>query len=400
MTVAVPVSTPWPAQRLAASLFLVLGTDMFIISPLLPQISSSFGVSSSEASVMGWSFSLVYAALSPVAALVSNRFTRRSAMWFGAAVFSVGTLAVAVLPTLDLVVVGRVIAAAGAAIMGPPVWSFASETAAPHEVGKAVAAVASTFAAGQVIGVPLGSLIASFASWRWVFLGLGLVGAILAVTIGLRLGPEARIPERIRFTAAARESLSLWRQKNFSFLVCANFFAQATRYATYTFAGALLLSRFGLDTAELGMVGMAVGLGSLAGAATGGRLMDRVHARNGSQPLLNVVYASIMTCSILLATMPEILWLSLVGWVVTFAAGSAFVSNGQELLSQAGGRNRAYALSWNNAALYAGTAAGTYLLGLVALGGTSFILIAGASGAFTVAASLILWRRTEAPARR
>lgn len=388
-----PTVTPWPAQRMAASLFLVLGTDMFIVSPLLPQISKTFDVSSGEAAVVGWSFSLVYALLSPAVALITNRFTRRSAMWFGAAVFSVGALGVALMPTLGLVVVARVVAAVGASIMGPPVWSFATETAAPHEVGRAVAGVASIFAAGQIVGVPVGSLIASFASWRWAYFGIGVIAAGLAVMIGLRLGAEARIPEKVRLKVALGDSLSLWRQPNFSFLVTANFFAQATRYATYTFAGVLLFTRFGLDTAQLGLVGTSVGVGSLIGATIGGRLVDWIHARNGSQPLLNLIYAGIMTCFIVLATAAGTFWLSMIGWVVTFAAGSAFVSNGQEMLTRSAGKNRAYALSWNNAALYAGMAVGTFFLGLVPLGEAPFIAMAGALGVLTVIASVLLWRR-------
>lgn len=388
-------ATPWPKQRLAASLFLVLGMDMFIISPLLPQISAGFGVSIGEASVVAWSFSLVYALLSPAVALITNRFTRRSAMWFGAAVFSIGALAAALMPTLELVVAGRVLAAVGASIMGPPVWSFATETAAPHEVGKAVAGVASTFAAGQIVGVPLGSLIASFASWRWTFLAISVVAAVLAALIGLRLGKEARVPDKVGLTEALADSLNLWRQREFSVLVTANFFAQATRYATYTFAGALLFTRFGLETAQLGLVGAAVGAGSLIGATIGGRLVDLVRARQGSQQLLNLACAGLMTGFIILATASSHLWLSLIGWAFTFAAGSAFVSNGQEMLTHSAGKNRAYALSWNNSALYAGTALGTFALGLVPLGEAPFVLVAGGFGALTILASALLWGQTN-----
>jgi predicted MFS family arabinose efflux permease len=388
-------ATPWSKQRLASSLFLVLGMDMFMVSPLLPQISAGFGVSIGEASVVAWSFSLVYALLSPAVALISNRFTRRSAMWVGAAVFSAGVLGAALMPTLGLVVAGRVLAAVGASIMGPPVWSFATETAAPHEVGKAVAGVAATFAAGQIVGVPLGSLVASFASWRWTFLAISVIGAVLAVLIGLRLGTEVRIPEKVGIREAFADSLNLWRRREFSFLLTANFFAQATRYATYTFAGALLFTRFGLDTAQLGLVGATVGAGSLIGATIGGRLVDRVRARKGSQQLLNLSFAAVMTGFITLATASGHLWFSLAGWAFTFAAGSAFVSNSQEMLTHSAGKNRAYALSWNNSALYAGTALGTFVLGLVPLGETPFVLMSCGLGALTIVASALLWRLTN-----
>lgn len=387
--------TPWPAQRMAASLFLVLGTDMFVVSPLLPQISDTFDVTSGEAAVVGWSFALVYALLSPVITLITNRFTRRTAMWFGASLFSLGALTVAVMPTLELVVIGRMIAAVGASAMGPPVWSFASETAAPHEVGRAVAAVASTFAAGQIIGVPLASLVSSYTSWRWVFVALGVIAACLAILIGFCLGKESRKPEKAKFSQVILDSLSLWTRSNFRLLVLTNFFAQATRYATYTFAGALLFFRFGLDTAQLGLIGASVGAGSLVGSMVGGRLVDWARARQRSQPFLNVIYAGIMTCGIILATAAGHLWLSLVGWIVTFAAGAALVSNGQELLTSTTGPRRAYALSWNNASLYGGTAAGTFCLGLAELGSTTFVLIAVAYGLLAVIASFLLWRYAE-----
>lgn len=386
--------TAWGKQRLAASLFLVLGTDMFIVSPLLPQISRDYSVTAGEASVMGWSFSLVYAVLSPVFALLTNRFTRRAAMGVGGAIFSAGALATALLPSLSLVIVGRVLAGVGAAIMGPPVWSFATETAAPHEVGRAVAGVAGMFAAGQVVGVPLGSQIAALTSWRWAFFVTGVFGGLLALLIATRLGPEARTPDKSPLRQAARDSVGLWRNPFVARLVTANFFAQATRYATYTFAGALLFSRFGLETGQLGLVGAAVGLGSLVGSTLGGRLVDRAHARGGSQPLLNVLYAALMSLAVLVATTSPVLWIALVGWVLTFATGSAFVGNGQQMVSRETDTRRAYALAWNNTALYAGSALGTFLLGLVPLGTPYFAATATGFGVGAIVVSLMLWSHT------
>src|SRR5699024_1968010 len=105
-------------------------------------------------------------------------------------------------------------------------------------------------------------------------------------------------------------------------------------------------------------------------------------------PLLNVIYAGSMTGGVVLATAAGHLWLSLIGWILTFAAGAAFVSNGQELLASSAGEKRAYALSWNNAGLYAGMAVGTFCLGLVPLGGSLFVAIAASYGVLAVLASL------------
>lgn len=370
----------------------MLGTDLFIVSPILPEVARDFGIGVGAASAMAWSFALVYALLSPVVTLATNRLTRRAAMSAGAVIFAAGALGVGLMPTFDLVVAARVVTGVGAAIMGPPVWAFASETAAPHEVGTAISRVAATFAAGQVIGVPLGSWLASVVSWRWIFIGSALILAVLACLILRRLGGEDRVPDRVSLPTAARQSLGLWRQRGFAWMLTANFFAQGTRYATYTFAGALLLAEFGLGTVQLGLVGMSVGLGSFVGSAAGGRLVDRVRARGGSQSLLNVACALVLTLSLVLATSTHILWLSLLAWIVGFAAGSAFVSNGQEMLTRMTGAHRAFALSWNNAGLYAGTAFGVMLLSSVPLGGASFVAIVGGLGGSALLASLAVWR--------
>lgn len=81
--------------------------------------------------------------------------------------------------------------------------------------------------------MPLSSLLASVVSWRWVFIALGLIIALLAVLIARRLGPEARVRERIPLVAAMRQSVGLWRQRAFAPLLMANFFAQGNQIRNF-----------------------------------------------------------------------------------------------------------------------------------------------------------------------
>lgn len=77
----------------------------------------------------------------------------------------------------------------------------------------------------------------------------------------------------------------------------------------------------------------------------------------------------------------DIAWICIAGWIVSFAAGSGYLSTSQEHLTSAMGDQCAAVVSWNNSALYAGTAAGTLLLGMTTRGSPQFTIIAASFGA-------------------
>ncbi|GGL16208.1 MFS transporter [Nocardia jinanensis] len=369
--------TPWGRHAMVSMLFFLLGAEMFVLSPLIPLLATEFGTTTPVAAMSVSAFAVTYAAASPLIGALSDGSTRKAAIVGGAIVFVGGELLCAAAPRFEFLLMGRVLAGLGAALMGPAVWSYVTETAAPPERGRAVSRVSAFFAAGQILGVPAGALVADNASWRWVFAAVGLAASAVILLIGLKVTGESRIPPRGRRAwSVIVASAGLWKSRDFTLVVSANFFAQAARYATYTFAGALLLSRFGFDTIQLGLIGAAVGTGSMIGALLAGYSVDIFHRAGRSQFALNVGYASVMALALFAATSSETVWISVFGWVITFAAGSAYVSTSQEYLTATMGDLRAPAVAWNNSALYAGTATGTFLLGMTELRSTSFTVLA------------------------
>ncbi|WP_063042526.1 MFS transporter [Nocardia grenadensis] len=401
------VRTPWGRHALASVLFFLLGSEMFVLSPLIPVLANEFGISTARAAMSVSAFALTYATVSPLVAALADRWTRRTTIVAGACVFVAGEIFSALAPSYEFLIAGRVLAGAGAALMGPAVWSYVTETAAAAERGRAVSRVSAFFAAGQILGVPAGAVVADTVSWRWVFAAIAIAAALATVLVGLNLTGETRVPPRNRSPRRMlAASVGLWRNHDFTLVVSANFFAQAARYATYTFAGALLLHRFGFDTPRLGLVGAAVGFGSMVGALVAGYLVDLFHRRGRDQFILNIGYGSLMIVGLYAATSSDIAWVCVAGWVVTFAAGAAYVGTGQEYLTATMGDLRAPAVSWNNSALYAGTAAGTAVLGTTALGSTPFTVLAVsfAAAAVLLSGSVALHhragRRSDAPRRR
>lgn len=369
--------TPWGQHALASSLYFVLGAEMFVLSPVLPALARDFEVSTAVAALTVSAFALTYALTSPLMGVLADRFTRKTAILSGTTLFVLGGLLGAMSPSFGVLICGRVLAGVGGAMLGPAVWSFVTETASPRQRGRAVSRVSVFFSAGQIVGVPVGALLAALWGWRWVFGILAGAMAIAGILIAARFSPERRRPpKKVSLWSGVRSSFGLWAQRGFVYVVTSNFFAQAARYASYTFAGALALQRFGMETAALGLFGALAGVGALIGSLLTGALVDRFHSQGRNQFRLSVGYGLVMASGLLAATAAPVLWASMAGWVLTFAAGAGFVSTNQEYLTSAMGERRAAAVSWNNAALYAGTAAGTLLLGFTRLGGWGFTVLA------------------------
>jgi DHA1 family inner membrane transport protein len=386
--------TPWGKHALVSSLFFILGAETFLLSPLIPLLADDFAVGVATAALSVSTFALAYAVASPLAGALGDGNTRKVAILRGASLFALGDAVCALAPSFSLLIAGRVIAGIGGALMGPAIWAYVTESAAPGQRGRAVSRVAAFFAAGQVVGVPTGAVIAELLGWRAVFATVAGGLLVAAALVYLRLGDETRVPPRDkRFWQAIGASLRLWTNGRFAAVVSANFFAQAARNATYAFAGALFLLRFGFGTAQLGWVGAIVGASSLAGALVSGGLVDRLR-RYGKTPLrLNVLYGAAMSAGLVAATGSDLIGVSIGGFVLAFAAGSGFISTSQEVLTSAMGDMRAPAVSWNNSALYAGTATGVFLLGFTALGSVWFTVVSVAMAVAATAISLMIVRR-------
>ncbi|RUA27242.1 MAG: hypothetical protein DSY74_02425 [Actinobacteria bacterium] len=367
---------PWRSHLLVASLFFVLGTDLFMISPLIPEISASTGVSVQQASLVTSVFAATYMVCGPPAALLSDRFTRRIAISAGGVLFGIGALIAAGTGAFGIVLAGRVVCAIGAAFMSAPVWAYVTETAAPARTGRAVALVSGTFAAGQIVGVPLSAFLAGWGSWQLAFLLTGSGAILAAIFVFVRLRSEPRHSSAGTLRSGIVRSLRVWRQPRLVLLMATNVFGQGARQAPYTFAGAIMVSRFGVGVDVLGWIGAIVGAGSLLGATMGGRVIDWVRRRGIPQPLVSLVAALVVSATLPVAILADAIAVVAVGWVCVFGFGAVLVSNVQEQLTRTAGEDRVYALSWNNSGLYAGVATGTILLSLFPLASAGFVWVA------------------------
>ncbi|WP_262284972.1 MFS transporter [Micromonospora sp. MA102] len=129
----------------------------------------------------------------------------RPAMWHGVAWFVAGLVVAGAAPTMEVLVVGRVVQGFGSGLLSVALYVIVGQ-AYPEELRRRVfAAFAAAWVVPSLVGPAVAGLIVEHLGWRWVFLAVPAVAvpAVLLVQPGLRaLG--AAVPARPPAGALAR----------------------------------------------------------------------------------------------------------------------------------------------------------------------------------------------------
>ena len=125
---------------LGAGAFAV-GTSAYVVSGVLPDVSSELHVSLTAAGQLATAFSLSYAVGAPILSTLTGRWERRTLLIAALVLAALGNLIAAVATDYPVLIVGRVVAAFGAAVYTPAATLFATGLLPPEERGRAVAIV-------------------------------------------------------------------------------------------------------------------------------------------------------------------------------------------------------------------------------------------------------------------
>ncbi len=179
----------------------VLGTfmafvDATIVNIAVPNIAEHF--SGSPLSSVSWvlnAYNIVFAAFLVGGGQLADLLGRRRVFSGALALFTLASALCAFAPSLDFLILARVVQAAGAAALVPSSLAIVLESRAEHERMHAVALWAAVAALAAGIGPPLGGLLITASSWRLVFL-VNIPVGLLAWFMARRVLVESRAPGR------------------------------------------------------------------------------------------------------------------------------------------------------------------------------------------------------------
>ncbi|MGJ3508727.1 MFS transporter [Enemella sp. A6] len=159
----------WPLVVAA----IALGIDAYVLAGVLPQIATSLTTSVAMIGLGVTAFTAAYAVAGP---LLSGRLTRGStarALLVALGVFNLGNLITTIAPGIEVFLVSRVVAGAGAGILTAVATATAAAMVSDQQWGRAMAMVTFGLSTGTVAGVPVGMLIGEVSAgggrWAWSF---------------------------------------------------------------------------------------------------------------------------------------------------------------------------------------------------------------------------------------
>ena len=185
------------------SLFIV-GMDATIVNVALPSIGRSFHA---PVSGLQWTidaYLLVIASLLMLSGSVADRVGRRRIFQIGLALFTLGSLACSLAPSLGWLIAFRALQAVGGSMLNPVAMAIVTNTFTdPRERAKAIGFWGSVFGLSVALGPVIGGVLVNSVGWRGVF-WVNIPIGIAAIALTARYVPESR--------AATRRSLDPFGQ--------------------------------------------------------------------------------------------------------------------------------------------------------------------------------------------
>ncbi|GGN51303.1 MULTISPECIES: MDR family MFS transporter [Oceanobacillus] len=157
-----------------------------LLGTALPKIMVDLDLTENTVQWLQSVFMLVNGIMIPITAFLIGRFTTRSLFLTAMSLFSLGTLTAAISGSFEVLLLGRILQAAGAGIMMPLMQTILMLIFPIEKRGTAMGMFGLVIAFAPAIGPSLSGYIVEAASWRWLFwmiLPIAIVDIILAYFI-------------------------------------------------------------------------------------------------------------------------------------------------------------------------------------------------------------------------
>ncbi len=360
-----------------------VGTDAFVIAGLLPDISRSLHIDIAAAGQLVTVFSIAYAVLSPVLAALTGKWSRRQVLVTALLVFVLGNVVTALAPDYALVLVARVVAAAGAAMFTPNAGATAAAIAGSERRGRAIAIVTVGLTSSLALGAPLGTAIGNALGWKATMWFVTALGAVVAPIIALRL-PDIRLGTAV----SLRKRLSPLADRRVLSVLVVTLTAFVGIYLPYTYISSVFAPATNDDGGRVAILLLVFGIAGTAGNLVAGRLADR-HG-----PRRVVIAATLVLTGVFLAMMPgRGSFAAAIVLVVVSGAASWSVTAPQQhrIIALAPPGAEALVVSLNAAVMYLAISLSSVIggVGLNSFDSAAGLLPLGA--AFVVVAALLTW---------
>ncbi|HBV76862.1 MAG: MFS transporter [Vibrio casei] len=344
---------------------------------LLSQISAGLEISQAIAGQMVTAYALGSLLAAIPLTIATRGWKRRNVLLLTIFGFFIFNSVTALSSNYVLTLVARFFAGVAAGLAWSLLASYARRMVQPHQQGRAMAVAMVGIPLALSLGVPLGTFMGSTIGWQTAF------GVMSGLALVLIVWVIAKVPDYPGQSAHERLPLKkVFMSPGVRPVLCVVITWMLAHNILYTYI-APFVEQAGLGK-RIDLVLLTFGLAALVGIWFAGMLVDRY--------LRIAILTSLLAFALIAllfgfgAQSPEIIYIGVVVWGITFGGASTFL---QTALADAAGSGADVALSMNvvawNLAIAGGGIVGGILLDSVGVSSFPWSLLALLSVAFLIA---------------
>ncbi|PRI10857.1 MDR family MFS transporter [Leucobacter massiliensis] len=163
----------------------------------IPSLNVTLGIPPEQGQWLTSGFMLTMAVVIPTTGFLLQRFTTRQVFLAAIGSFVAGTAICLLAPGFAVLLLGRVVQAAGTGIMMPLLMTTMMNVVPPHSRGRMMGRVGLVISLAPALGPTLSGVVLDTLGWRWLF-GIILPIAVVALLLGAKwmtnLGETRKAP--------------------------------------------------------------------------------------------------------------------------------------------------------------------------------------------------------------
>jgi MFS family permease len=220
------------------------------------------------------SYLITITVFSVSAGSLGDRFGKRRLLFVGLGVFTIASALCAVAPNLPVLVAGRALQGAGAALLNALSLALVVDIARGGNAGGSLGFISAASATGTMVGPTFGALLIGAGGWRAIF----LINVPLAVLVYLAVRATTAAPPASAPVVRAKAAITQW-QAPFIAGLAMNLLISSVMVSTLILAPFVLSRTYGLSIHAVGLVMAAGPLATVLAALAAGRAAARIDSR-------------------------------------------------------------------------------------------------------------------------
>ena len=272
--------TPWPLIGLLVVAGAVAAFHVGKAPPSVPSLRAELGATLRQAGWLISTVSLITATGGMAIALTAERFGHRRLVLLGTGLSCLASLAGAFSPSVDLLVIGRIVEGLGFIMVVVAIPTLVVRLAAPADQRIALTLWSAYMPAGAGSMMLISALVLSEASWRIAWLVAAAASFVVLVALMWRALPRRELdPAPVARRAILAEMIEVATSGGpLAIAFCFGAYS-CCWFAIVGFLPTLQVDRLGFSTGAAAIVTAVVTVANVAGNLGGGWLIQRGAAR-------------------------------------------------------------------------------------------------------------------------